>query len=65
MDLYNINQAARMLGLSPSILRRYCRQGRLGQKVGKSWIISSSDLEQFVKEPRRVGYPKGRPRHSA
>jgi excisionase family DNA binding protein len=61
-DLLSVAQAAERLGLSPSLIRRYCRQGRLGVRVGGRWVISSDHLEQFVKEPRSIGYPKGRPR---
>jgi len=61
-NLLSIPQAAERLGFSQSLVRRYCRQGRLGIKVGKVWVIPLDHIEQFVKEPRPVGYPKGRPR---
>ena len=60
--LLSVAQAAERLDLSPSLIRRYCRQGRLGVRVGGRWVIPSDHLEQFVKEPRSIGYPKGRPR---
>ena len=62
IQLLGIPQAAERLNLSTSIVRRYCRQGRLGGKVGGRWVVPSDQLEQFVKEPRPTGYPKGRPR---
>jgi len=64
MNLLSIPEAAERLGLSPSLVRRYCRQGRLGQRVGGRWVISEIELVRFDKEPRPVGYPKGRPRNS-
>ena len=60
--LLSIPQAAQRLGLSASLIRRYCRQGRLGIKVGGRWVIPLDHIEQFVKEPRPIGYPKGKPR---
>jgi len=57
-DLLSVPQVAQRLGLSTSIVRRYCRTGRLGVKVGGRWVIPSDHLEQFVKEPRPKGYPR-------
>lgn len=62
MSLLDIPQAAERLGFSESLVRRYCRQGRLGLKVGSRWVIPLDHIEQFVKEPRPTGYPKGKPR---
>ena len=62
MDLLSVPQAAERLGLGPSLLRRYCREGRLGVKVGGRWLITEDELVKFESEPRPVGYPLGRPR---
>jgi hypothetical protein len=50
-------QAAAELNLTPRIIRRYCKQGRLGQKIGGRYIITRADLERFRNEPRKVGKP--------
>lgn len=62
MELLSIPQAAARLNLSTALLRRYCKQGRLGVKVGGRWIIAADDLDGFAKLPRPTGYPKGKPR---
>jgi excisionase family DNA binding protein len=59
--LLDIPQAAQRLGLSQSLIRRYCRQGRLGFKLGSRWVIPLDHIEQFVKEPRPAGRPKSKP----
>jgi predicted site-specific integrase-resolvase len=56
--LLNARQAAERLGVTPSLIRRYCLQGRLGTKVGYQWIITEEELEAFEKIPRPVGKPR-------
>ena len=56
-DLLDIAQAADRLGISKSLARRYCREGRLGTKIGSRWIITSAQLTEFAQTPR----PRGRP----
>jgi len=57
-DLLTPTQAAERLGLSLSLIQRYCRQGRLGQRVGGRWLITPEQLAEFERQPRRVGKPK-------
>lgn len=54
---YSVTEAAEHLGLEVSGLRRYCAEGRLGRKVGKSYIISHAELERFAAIPRPPGRP--------
>lgn len=64
-NLYKPNQAATRLynaatgklGLSPERVRQLCQQGRLGQRIGKGWIISQEDIDNF----NNINRPKGRP----
>lgn len=55
--LYTPEQAAALLNISAALVRRYCRQGRLGQHIGGRWLISPDDLERFQAEPRKAGNP--------
>lgn len=55
--LYTPEEAAHLLGISAALVRRYCRQGRLGQHIGGRWLISPDDLTRFQAEPRRAGNP--------
>ena len=56
-NLLDIPQAAQRLGVSESLVRRYCREKRLGQKLGSRWIIALDQLERFEQQERKVGRP--------
>ena len=55
--LYTPIEAAKILSIDSSLVRRYCRQGRLGTQYGKVWLITEADLERFKQQPRKVGNP--------
>jgi excisionase family DNA binding protein len=57
LDLLNVTQAAELLGLSAERVGQFCREGRIGQKVGERWVIPRDELEQFRKIPRQTGRP--------
>jgi predicted site-specific integrase-resolvase len=50
-------EAAEKLSVKAGIVRRYCREGRLGQLEGKVWLIAPAELERFKAIPRRRGNP--------
>ena len=54
---YTPIEAAKILNIDSSLVRRYCRQGRLGTQHGKVWLITESELELFKQQPRKVGNP--------
>ena len=57
-DLYTVERVATLLGLHVKTVRGYVREGRLAAtRVGKSYRIARTDLEEFVGgpvEPRPV-----------
>jgi excisionase family DNA binding protein len=60
MATYTTRQAAARLGITPSRVRQFCREGRLkAVKFGRDWEISSASLNEFVKVQRRAGRPRG------
>lgn len=59
MTVYSTKQAAELLGVSPNRIRALCQQGRMGQKVGWSWIITETDIER--NRIRRPGKPPKTP----
>ena len=61
---YTPNEAAKILKIDSSLVRRYCRQGRLGTLYGKVWLITEADLERFKQQPRKVGNPDFGPGYS-
>ena len=56
-----VSDAAEQLDLSDRQVRYLCEQGQLGSKMGKHWVITKSELEEFKKTPRRG---PGRPPNS-
>lgn len=51
-------EVAKILKVNPSLVRRYCRQGRLGTLYGKAWFITEAELEAFRAIPRKRGNPE-------
>lgn len=57
-----IQQVADALGITPQRVYVYCRAGRLGVRVGKHWVITRKDFEQF-KATSYTGLPGRRAEH--
>ena len=64
MKLLSVTEAARILSVSPALVRRYCQRGRLpATKVGGAgWVIDEAALAAFAARPRPVGNKSGKPR---
>ena len=58
MELLSVKQVANELGISENRVREFCQEGRLGEKVGRQWIITRSELEAFKLIPRKRGAPR-------
>jgi hypothetical protein len=58
----SVEQAAEKLDLTPQRVRQFCREGRLGRRVGKTWVITDAELEAFAKIPRLRGISINRPK---
>lgn len=50
-------EVANELGLSVVRVREFCQDGRLGRRVGRQWIITREELEEFKTIPRKPGNP--------
>lgn len=49
-------EAAAVIGVDPSQVRRYCIGGKLpGRKVGKAWLIPTEKVKTFSRPP--IGNP--------
>ncbi len=60
MKLYTAAEAAKVLGVIPRRVTAICETGRLGQKVGRQWIITADELERFAQLERPAGVPVDR-----
>jgi len=52
-------QAADILGISEQRVRQLCAEGRMGQRVGRDWVITADDIERNRERPG-PGRPPGR-----
>ena len=50
------SEAAAMLGVSEGRVRQYCRAGRLGQQIGRNYLIRQAEARKFAPLP--TGRPK-------
>ena len=57
-EFLTVQQAARELNRSEHRVREYSNEGRLGTKIGRQWLITRAELEEFKKIPRERGAPR-------
>ena len=56
MKLVTIEEAAAQLGVTPQMVRRYCKEGLLqAQRLGKAWVITGEVRVPEQKRGRPVG----------
>ena len=57
-NLVSVSEAAEKLGIAPSLVVRYIKQGRLrAEQKCRLWLIDEESLEEFASKPRSVGNP--------
>lgn len=55
---YTTAEAAEVLGISARLVKRYCKEGRLGEKIGRNYSITEAQLRRFMESPRSPGRPQ-------
>ena len=59
-ELLTLPEIAHTLGMNPSTVRLWVREGRLpAEKVGRKWMVRRADLEQMLADQPQVGHPRG------
>lgn len=62
-DWLLLKDAAKVIGVEPSVLSRYAQAGRIPhERVGRQVMILRSEAEKFRDTPRPVGRPKKKKR---
>lgn len=57
-NLFNATEAAEFLGITDSLVRRFCRAKRIkARRFGNNWAIERAELERFKKLERMPGNP--------
>jgi len=53
VELYDLQELSKKLGLHLVTLQRYCRQGKIrAQKIGRGWQVSGDNLKAFINPGR-------------
>ena len=51
-DVYSPDEFAEVLGVPPTTVRRWLREGRIrGRKIGRRWFVPHSELEITINPP--------------
>ena len=59
-ELLTLPEIAQTLGMNPSTVRLWVREGRLpAEKMGRNGWSAGTDLEQMLAEQPQVGHPRG------
>ena len=58
---YTTEEAAAELGLTGRRVRVFCREGKLGTRIGRNWAITEKQLRKFSGKERLPGRPKQDP----
>jgi excisionase family DNA binding protein len=59
-ELLTLPEIAQTLGMNPSTVRLWVREGRLrAEKMGRKWMVRRVDLERMLAEQPQVGHPRG------
>jgi hypothetical protein len=56
-----LKDAAEIIGVTPSHMRRLCRKGKVknARKIGKrAWLIPEKEAERIKNQPPAVGRPR-------
>jgi excisionase family DNA binding protein len=60
-DVLDLNEAARIAGVSPTRLRQLIDSGQLrAKKIGNSWAIMADEVDALLGRPREAGRPDER-----
>jgi predicted transcriptional regulator len=64
-EFYSTTEAAKAIGISDTLVSRYCKKGfqgqTVGQKVGRNYILTAEHVALIRDSERKVGRPKGDP----
>lgn len=63
MKLLTTAQAARESGLSVHHIKHACASGAIrAQKIGKTWVFTPDDFDEWYSSRRKPGNPNFKPR---
>lgn len=58
LGLCSVERAGQIIGVDASLIRRYCRTGKLpAVRVDGVWVLLERDVRTYAARPRRRGRP--------
>ncbi len=54
-ELFTTLEAAERLSITDRRVRQLCKEGRLGVKIGRNWLIRAAEIAAYTARP--VGNP--------
>jgi excisionase family DNA binding protein len=55
MKYYNVEEAASVLRVTKTTIRRWCKSGMLNsKKIGKKWLIEEDELNLFISSDSKL-----------
>jgi excisionase family DNA binding protein len=65
MKRLSVTEMAERLGIDPSLVRVYCREGRIkAEKMGRDWFASEGAVQRFERNRAGRGRPAKSPERS-
>jgi len=58
-DIIDVEQAAKIIGVTPRRVRKLCSEGRPGRRLGGKFIMMRHEVEEFAKIERPPGPRRG------
>jgi excisionase family DNA binding protein len=49
VEMFTPAQAAKKMGLHVQTVREWCREGKLGVRTGRKWLISPDEVKQYLR----------------
>jgi len=53
------HEAAKKMRVNPQTVMKWCRQGKLGVKAGRKWLISPEEVDRYLRGVLLTKGPKG------
>lgn len=61
-EFYSTTEAAKAIGISDTLVSRYCLKGfqgqNVGMKIGRNYILTHAEVVMIGVSERKVGRPK-------
>ena len=58
MELYDVQELSRLLGVQEKTIRKYLKEGKLqGRKMARKWYVTADSLRAYFQQPEEISLP--------